>query len=584
MTQKIFATVLFFLAYTALFSQNLNTQKLDDYFDSLEQRNLIMGSISIAQNGIPIYSRAIGFRSISGETKIKADTVTNYRIWSITKLYTATMITQLIEEGKLSLDTKLSRFYPQIPNAERITIKSMLNHKSGIHDFTQNDTEEDWDATIAEPMTPKFMVAQIAKYPSDFEPNSRFNYSNSNYLLLGYIIEKLDGSPYGTSLGNRIISKLGLQSTYFGVGALDSIDNKANTYAYKKTWFAVDEGEFSGLIPAGAGGIVSTSNDMGLFIQGLFAGKLVSKESLATMIPKNESYGLGIMKTSFQELATGYGHTGGYLASESSLFHYPKQGLSIAFATNGLVIPKEEILDNVLKIYYDKPFGISMNRKLQALLIFCIGLLLFLVVKLKLLASINQSSLLYLGYATALLFWIGSLVASRIHGNHSFIKDGVTKLDEFYSNSGTFMAGIQFIMVFLLLLFFLSAIQKLKLLKLSILPIAPILVLPITLFGSTIFPFPNGLYQIFTNSILLIILGPILVTIFWRKKEVIKFRWQSAACLGLMLGSIFLIFNRPSFPEFIHNHWGIIQRLFYLGWTLWLCFLSYQLLKLKTRQ
>ena len=123
-----------------LLSQNLDTDKLNKFFDKLEERQEAMGSITISKNGEVIYAKAIGFRYADKNEKIEADTNTNYRIWSISKLYTATMIMQLIEEGKLSLETKLMEFYPEIPNAESISIRDMLKHKSGIHDFTQNDS------------------------------------------------------------------------------------------------------------------------------------------------------------------------------------------------------------------------------------------------------------------------------------------------------------------------------------------------------------------------------------------------------------------------------------------------------------
>ena len=111
MTKNIVSATLLLLISYHSFSQNLNTDTLDDYFDTLERRNEAMGSLTIAKDGLILYSKAIGHRFQKSEGKIGADTQTNYRIWSITKLYTATMIMQLIEEGKLALDTKLFQFY-----------------------------------------------------------------------------------------------------------------------------------------------------------------------------------------------------------------------------------------------------------------------------------------------------------------------------------------------------------------------------------------------------------------------------------------------------------------------------------------
>ncbi|MEO0340374.1 MAG: serine hydrolase [Bacteroidota bacterium] len=563
-----------------LFSQNLDTAKLNKFFDQLEERQEAMGSITISKNKQVIYSKSIGFRYADRGEKIEADTETNYRIWSITKLYTATMIMQLVEEGRLSLNTKLMDFYPQISNAASITIKDMLNHRSGIHDFIQNDGPEDWDANIREPLTENFMVNHIAQYPPDFQPNEGFRYSNSNYLLLGYIIEKLDGNPYETSLYNRISAKLGMTSTYFGIGALDTIENKAHSYRYlNKEWVAVDEGPFSGLIPAAAGGIVSTSSDMNLFIEGLFSGKLVSQKSLNIMLPKNEFYGLGVMQTTFSDSKIGYGHTGGFTASESSLFYYPQDSVSIAYATNGIVIRKEKILENVLKVYHKQPFDVSMDRKLQVLFIFGLGAIIFLLLKVGFPGFVAPQHLLYLGYIIPIVFWIGAFIAGHLHGNHSFIKDDITNLDAFYSSSGTFMAGIQITISFLLIPYIYSLFKYCSRLKIHLSPLIPLCILPISFLGVALFPFPDVRYQFFINAILIVILGPLLATFLWRKGALAKLRWQSFFCLLIMLIAMLLVIGRPAIPEFVHSYWGLIQRALYLGWTLWLFFLSRYLLK-----
>ena len=574
MAQKLLLPIFLFFALNTSLSQQLDTQTLDAYFDALDQRNEAMGSISISKNGHTLYSRAIGYRYFNKVEKLKATTATNYRIWSITKLYTAVMIMQLVEEGRLTLDTPLIQFYPEIPNADHIVIKDLLQHKSGIHDFTQNKGPEDWDSHISERRTQDFMVAYIAQYGPDFKPGERFSYSNSNYLLLGYIIEKLDGNAYETSLAHRIASKLGLKSTYFGVGALDKIENKALSYAYKQRWTAVDEGEFSGLIPAGAGGIVGTTEDMNQFIQGLFAGKLVSKESLDAMLPKKETYGLGVMQTSFQGKKIGYGHTGGYIATESSLFYYPEDGLSIAYATNGIVIRKEDILENVLKIYHSQVFGISMDRKLQTILIFALVLIFYLMLKLKFQKFAKIENLAFLGYGIVALFWIGSFLAGHLHGNYSIVQEGITNLDAFYSGSGTFMSAIQLSTGFLVIPYLFIIFSYFRKLEINILPLLPLGILPLFLIGSSLFPFPNPLYQYFTNSIVLVSLGPLLGILLWRKKALLTLRWFSLACLLFMLISILLVINRPSFPEFVFGYWGLIQRSLYLGWTVWLCLLG----------
>jgi CubicO group peptidase (beta-lactamase class C family) len=318
-----------------------------------------MGSLAISKNGKVIYSRSIGYRYIPDDEKILSNTETKYRIWSATKMYTATMILQLIDEGKLKLETSLERFFPTIANAKFITIQEMLGHKSGVHDFTKPEKE---GPTISQGQTQSDMVEMISRFKSDFQPGEKYQYSNSNYLLLGYIIERIDSVPYSVALYNRISSRIGLSDTYFGVGSLDGVENKSFSYEFvENRWSEVSEGDFSGLVPGGAGGIVSTPSEMNRFIESLFTGKLISKGSLSLMTDIKDFYGLGIFLMPYNGVK-GFGHTGGYIASHSSLFYYPQDSLAIAYCTNGQVKKMEYILGQVLGIYFDKSYVLPINR------------------------------------------------------------------------------------------------------------------------------------------------------------------------------------------------------------------------------
>jgi len=339
-------------------SQEINVDKLDQLFSHITEQDEAMGNIMILKNGESIYSKTIGYRYYDDRKKILSDIDTKYRIWSVTKMYTATMILQEVEEGKISLDTRLDRFYPNIQNAEAITIQQMLNHTSGIHDFTDPNTDSLPEAVEK---TRDVMANLIASFKPVFSPGEKFQYSNSNYLLLGYVLEKLDSASYGEILSQRISSRAGLNDTYFGRGSLDQVENKA--FSYKKEgnqWVAVDEGEFSGLIPAGAGGIVSTPADMIKFITALFAEKLISKNNLTKMT--DEHYGLGMMSMPFKEHEA-YGHTGGYLASNAILVYFPAEKLAIAYCTNGQTYSLGNTIDQVLNIYFDQSYELPQAKK-----------------------------------------------------------------------------------------------------------------------------------------------------------------------------------------------------------------------------
>jgi CubicO group peptidase (beta-lactamase class C family) len=124
--------------FTAGYAQTLDKAKLDQFFDRLAEKNKAMGSLTIAKDGNVLYTRAIGYSQINGTEKKPLTIATRYRVGSITKMFTGVMILQLVEEGKLKLTDTLDKFFPQIPNASKITIAQILARRSGIHDVSED--------------------------------------------------------------------------------------------------------------------------------------------------------------------------------------------------------------------------------------------------------------------------------------------------------------------------------------------------------------------------------------------------------------------------------------------------------------
>jgi len=129
-----FATLLTLALFTYALAQMPDKAKLDQFFDRLAEKNKAMGSLTIAKDGNVLYSRAIGYGQVNGTEKKPLTAASRFRIGSITKMFTAAMIFQLAEERKLKLTDALDKFFPQIPNAQKITIAQILGHRSGIHD------------------------------------------------------------------------------------------------------------------------------------------------------------------------------------------------------------------------------------------------------------------------------------------------------------------------------------------------------------------------------------------------------------------------------------------------------------------
>jgi CubicO group peptidase (beta-lactamase class C family) len=267
-------------------------------------------------------------------------------------MFTAAMIFQLVEKGKLKLTDTVDKFFPQIPNAGKITIAQMLAHRSGLYDFTDDRDFRSWKMNAK---TEDEMLAIIAKGKPVFEPGEKTEYSNSGFVLLGYIIEKVGGKPYREALKERITAKIGLNDTYLGAGKTDVGKNESFSFNYIKDWKQETETDLS--IPGGAGAIVSTPSDLTKFIQALFDGKLVSPESLALMKPVKDKYGSGIILYPL-EGKTFYGHGGGIDGFSSLLIYHPEEKLALAYSTNGKGYPVTKIVSGVLDIYQNKPFQI----------------------------------------------------------------------------------------------------------------------------------------------------------------------------------------------------------------------------------
>ncbi|HEY5746260.1 MAG TPA: serine hydrolase domain-containing protein, partial [Chryseolinea sp.] len=329
--------------------------KLDQFFDRLAEKNKAMGSLVIAKDGKVLYTRAICYSHISGTEKKSLTVANRFRIGSITKMFTAAMILQLVDEGKLKLTDTLDKFLPLVPNAKKITIVQILSHRSGIPNVRREQNAQGNVNTI--PMTKDEHLALIVKATPDFEPDTKSLYSNSGYFLLGLIIEKLTGKSYEAALQEKIATKIGLKDTYIATGNIDVNKNESLTYFMIPggDWKQVPETHPSILFSAGA--IVSTPNDLAKFIQALFDGKIVSKEGLDQMKMMRDGEGFGMVTFNFAG-KTFYGHTGGADNYGAWLAYLPEEKLALAYTTNAKIYPVKDIVNGIVDIYYNKPFQI----------------------------------------------------------------------------------------------------------------------------------------------------------------------------------------------------------------------------------
>ncbi len=352
--KTVLATIALLLSFSLGKAQTIDKAKLDQFFDRLAEKNKAMGTVVLVKDGKEIYTRSIGYGQINGDQMKPLTAASRYRIASITKMYTTAMILQLAEEGKLKLTDPLSKFFPRVPNAEKITMQHILGHRSGIPNVRREQNPQNNVNTL--PITRDELLDLIVKSKPDFEPGTKHLYSNTGYLLMGLLIEKVTGKSYAQALNERIVSRIGLKDTYLATGNIDVSKNEALTYMNSGgEWKPVPETHPSMLFSAGA--IVSTPADMARFIQALFDGKIVSRQSLDQMKSIQDGDGLGMEPFTFAG-RTFYGHTGGGDNYGSWLAHLPEERLTIAYTTNAKVYPVKDIVSGVLDIYYNKPFQI----------------------------------------------------------------------------------------------------------------------------------------------------------------------------------------------------------------------------------
>ncbi|WP_255512115.1 serine hydrolase [Pedobacter sp. MR2016-19] len=167
----------------SIFSQTINIPKVDAYLKYIENNNLGIGSLSIFKEGKEIYSRDFGQKNLTG---VVDHAEKKYQVGSVTKMVTAALVFKLVEAGKLSLDDKLSDFFPQVPNSKKITIKNMLGHTSGLGSYVVRNGEI-W---VTEKVTEKEIFDLIIQQGVSFEPGEKVAYSNSAYYLLAKIVEE----------------------------------------------------------------------------------------------------------------------------------------------------------------------------------------------------------------------------------------------------------------------------------------------------------------------------------------------------------------------------------------------------------
>lgn len=292
-TAKLFALfiVLFITAGNAFAQQNV--QKIDELMKQYYDYGQFNGSILVAEKGKVVYKKGFGMANMEWTIPNSADT--KFRIGSVTKQFTATLILQLVEEGKIKLDGKLTEYLPDYrkETGDKVTIHQLLNHTSGIPSYTGLPT---FFAEVSrDPYSVTDFVKKFASGDLEFEPGSKFSYNNSGYFLLGAIIEKVTGKSYEAVLKERILDPLGMTNTGYDHHAT-LLQKRATGYEKRPEGY-INAPYLDMSLPYAAGSIYSTVEDLYKWDQSLYEDKILSAESKKLMFTPglaNYGYGFGI--------------------------------------------------------------------------------------------------------------------------------------------------------------------------------------------------------------------------------------------------------------------------------------------------
>ena len=320
---------------------------IDSVLSFYHERNQFNGTALVQDNGKLIYEK--GFGMADEEKSIPNSGNTKFRIGSTSKSFTAMMIMQLEQAGKISVHDTIGKFLPGYIHGN-ITIQQLLTHQSGIPNYTENP--EYLVKILSKRYTPDELVFQFCSDSLEFLPGSQFNYSNSGYVILADIIEKITGKKYADFLQEQIFLPLGMKSSYFI--SVTGIDNLAKGYI---------NGEPENSYPVenviGAGGITSTAEDLQIWANAMMGGKLLPSEKMQELfIPRvewkewNASYGYGWMidRSIFQASSKHIEiyHPGTEFGFFDMLVFQPDKGIVFVLLNNTGDFPRFDITDLIL--------------------------------------------------------------------------------------------------------------------------------------------------------------------------------------------------------------------------------------------
>lgn len=307
-------------------------------------------SVAVARGGKVIFAKGYGPADVELSVPVSTDSI--FRIGSLTKQFTAAAVMRLVESGKITLDATVQTYVPDFPEKEwPVTVRHLLTHTSGIWSYTEDEKFMGRDSSLE--LTPADLIATFADRPLEFEPGTKFHYSNSAYYLLGAVVEKASGKPYASYMQDEFFGPLGLSRTRYESNA-EIIKGRAQGYTIKDGKLANDKA-IGADVPGAAGSLLSTASDLIRWELELSGGKAVKPESYAQMTTSavladgtETRYGFGLAIKSWEGRRR-ISHGGGIFGFSSFLLSLPDDGLTVAVLSNSDAVNSGRVAETVAR-------------------------------------------------------------------------------------------------------------------------------------------------------------------------------------------------------------------------------------------
>jgi len=324
--KKLIIFSLFFLSisHSSFGQDNKNhlSSQIDSLVSNLVKYKNFSGTVLLSKNGQAVFEKVYGYADFEKKIPNKLDT--RFCIASISKVFTASAVMKLQEQGKLSIGDKLNKYIPDFPEADKITIAELLDHTAGVKREMVDDIEG-WKKHY----TTREIIDSLKKYPLDFEPGTKESYSNGGYGVLARVIEIASGKSYGQYLKEAIFDPLKMYNT-LAYNSLEPQKNTAKGYDPAPFPKGVQNTVFEDASQnVGAGSIYSTAPDLLKWDRALYNGSVLKKSSLDTMY--KYGYGFGVYQRNGKDLVGHDGIINGYIGSMESFIN---DGVCIIFLSN----------------------------------------------------------------------------------------------------------------------------------------------------------------------------------------------------------------------------------------------------------